>query len=376
LPAGGFVRSGQTAFNTGTGFFLGNSGGTPVFSVGSSVGNRITWNGSAFTVVGQIISGGPGGNIVPTSITGADIFPNSVDANRITAGTITTDRMTVNTIDAGILSDGTLGSIKFANTIQSADYVAGSTGWAITTGFDPNFQFGVAEFGDIVARGNIFAGSGTGERVEITSVDSTPENYRIWVGEGIKDDANGVFWVKANGDAKINKNVFDIGAQPNKGVASGSLTTGITNTSNGVTAEFSSFTSNGQPVLFEVAFSYFALNNDSNPTFCDVLGATTGALVLQRRVGGGSYSTISSASFAIPSSTFLFTDPDPFVADICRVNTQGEANRSLIDSNPPTEGTASVQYRIIIGSWSCALLSTYSQTGVVDTNAINASFTQ
>lgn len=54
LPSSGYVRSGQTAFNTGTGFFLGNDSGTPKFSIGNPSGNRLTWDGTTLTVVGQV----------------------------------------------------------------------------------------------------------------------------------------------------------------------------------------------------------------------------------------------------------------------------------------------------------------------------------
>jgi len=56
LPSGGFIRSGQTAYNTGTGFYLGNDSGTPRFSIGSSSGNRITWDGTTLTIVGNQIN--------------------------------------------------------------------------------------------------------------------------------------------------------------------------------------------------------------------------------------------------------------------------------------------------------------------------------
>lgn len=66
--AGGFIRSGQTAFDTGTGFFLGASdSGTPLFSVGSSDGKKITWNGTTLTIKGDLVFDSynywyPGGN--------------------------------------------------------------------------------------------------------------------------------------------------------------------------------------------------------------------------------------------------------------------------------------------------------------------------
>jgi len=53
--AGGYIRSGQTAFDTGTGFFLGASdSGTPLFSVGCSSGKKITWNGTTLLIKGDL----------------------------------------------------------------------------------------------------------------------------------------------------------------------------------------------------------------------------------------------------------------------------------------------------------------------------------
>jgi hypothetical protein len=53
----GYLRGGQTAYNTGTGFFLGYSGATYKFSIGSSTVNML-WDGSSFTINGGSINGG------------------------------------------------------------------------------------------------------------------------------------------------------------------------------------------------------------------------------------------------------------------------------------------------------------------------------
>jgi hypothetical protein len=276
-----------------------------------------------------------------------------ISGSKITTGTIDASEVTVINLSASSITVGTIQ----ASQINVTDLAASTA------------------FIDALTVNKLTAGtvSPTVVRTEITPATGT--EYVIWSGVGPKDD-DGIFWVKANGTAKIDKNVFDIGAIPNKGVASDSLTTGITSSSNGVTAEFSSFTSNGQPVLFEVSFSFFAFNNESDPASCDLFDPATGTLVLQRKIGGGSYSTISSASFFISSNTFFLESTEPLVDDICRTNHQGEANRSLIDSNPPSDGTANVQYRIVISNWDCPLLASFNITGVVDTNAINAAFTQ
>jgi len=53
----GNIKGGQTAYNTGTGFFLGYSGAAYKFSIGSST-KSLLWDGSAFSVVGAAIAGG------------------------------------------------------------------------------------------------------------------------------------------------------------------------------------------------------------------------------------------------------------------------------------------------------------------------------
>ena len=53
--SGGNIRSGQTAYNTGTGWWVGNDGGTPKFSIGNPGASKyITWDGSALTVRGAL----------------------------------------------------------------------------------------------------------------------------------------------------------------------------------------------------------------------------------------------------------------------------------------------------------------------------------
>jgi hypothetical protein len=57
VGAYGAVRGGQTAYNTGTGFFLGYSGTTYKFSIGSAT-QSLTWDGSVLNINGNIISSG------------------------------------------------------------------------------------------------------------------------------------------------------------------------------------------------------------------------------------------------------------------------------------------------------------------------------
>lgn len=55
LDTAGFIRGGQTAYNTGAGFFLGYSGGAYKFSIGNPAGNYLTWDGSNLSISSQIL---------------------------------------------------------------------------------------------------------------------------------------------------------------------------------------------------------------------------------------------------------------------------------------------------------------------------------
>lgn len=46
------IHAGQSAYDTGTGFWLEYNSGTPRFSIGNSSGNKITWDGTTLTIVG------------------------------------------------------------------------------------------------------------------------------------------------------------------------------------------------------------------------------------------------------------------------------------------------------------------------------------
>lgn len=47
-----FIASGQTAYDTGTGFYLEYNSGTPRLSIGTAAGNKLTWDGTTLTVTG------------------------------------------------------------------------------------------------------------------------------------------------------------------------------------------------------------------------------------------------------------------------------------------------------------------------------------
>jgi len=58
MNASGHIKGGQTAFNTGNGFFLGYESAAYKFSIGNSaVGNYLAWDGSTLTIKGNLFVG-------------------------------------------------------------------------------------------------------------------------------------------------------------------------------------------------------------------------------------------------------------------------------------------------------------------------------
>ena len=56
VGTGGSLSSGQTAYDTGIGFWLEYNGGTPRFSIGNSAGSKLTWDGTTLAVAGTLQS--------------------------------------------------------------------------------------------------------------------------------------------------------------------------------------------------------------------------------------------------------------------------------------------------------------------------------
>ena len=111
------IKSGQTAYNTGTGFWMEYNSGTPRFSIGDASTNSLTWNGTTLSVAGAI------------------------DANSGTIGALTID---------GKLSIGSSGSI-----------VSGQTAYDTGTGFWLEYNSGTPRFSIGNATGNKLLWNGT-----------------------------------------------------------------------------------------------------------------------------------------------------------------------------------------------------------------------
>jgi len=100
IGSGGCVRQGQSAYDSGIGFWLGDVAGTPKFSIGNSAGNKLTWDGSTLTIYGKIQT--ESGSLINGQ------YIDSLDAGKITTGTLDASIVNVTNLNASNITAGTL----------------------------------------------------------------------------------------------------------------------------------------------------------------------------------------------------------------------------------------------------------------------------
>lgn len=148
-------------------------------------------------------------NVPAGSIVAASIAANTITSNQIAANTITANELSTGTLitSSAQIGNAVIASANIQDTLQSDNFQAGVSGWRLTR------NTGALEANSITARGNLQVGSNvTGQyRTEISDTDPT---YLIWTGTNAKTDANGIFWVKRNGDAFISQSDFGITTFP------------------------------------------------------------------------------------------------------------------------------------------------------------------
>ena len=85
LSLTGNLRSGATAFGTGTGYWLGWNSGTPQMRVGHPSGNRLEWDGTNLKVVSGNVTIEPGQGITVLSTPGSSFPPSPSYGYNLTA---------------------------------------------------------------------------------------------------------------------------------------------------------------------------------------------------------------------------------------------------------------------------------------------------
>ncbi len=130
LSSGGVIKGGQTAFNTGTGFFLGYESAAYKFSIGSS-GNYLTWDGSTLTVKGSLVVGNTTlseSNTLNSNQSASDITTGTLDASSITVTNLSADSITAGTLNADRINiDGVTLDVDESGQLIIADGGVSST---------------------------------------------------------------------------------------------------------------------------------------------------------------------------------------------------------------------------------------------------------
>lgn len=185
LASGGAsIKGGQTAYNTGIGFWLGDVSGTTKFSIGDPNGNYLTWNGTAITIKGSITLTN---TIASTSVTGLGTLAtqNSVAYGDITGTKPPTD------------ADSTLTAINGSLSITGGGLVLASGGAAIRGGQTAYNTGNGFWLGDV---------SGTTK----FSIGNPSGNYLTWDGSTLKVGGNLVAGttVGSSGDSSFGLTIY------------------------------------------------------------------------------------------------------------------------------------------------------------------------
>jgi hypothetical protein len=150
----GNIRAGQTAYNTGIGFFLGISSSVPKFSIGNPAGNHLSWDGSNLNIVGDLnISSAD----VTTALTytpiasgsaAADVNNNTttISGGKITTGTLEANSLVANTTFTQSLILGEFGRIHTPDKTFALDTTPGIyLGWDAHSNDAYKFAIGDAD---------------------------------------------------------------------------------------------------------------------------------------------------------------------------------------------------------------------------------------
>ncbi len=188
----GHIRAGQTAFNSGTGFFLGKTTSTvPKFSVGSSA-NYMTWDGSALNVKGSIRITGSS-----TTLTEDNTLNINTDASDVDLGNVS-DLGPQGQAQAGLITGTTItgGGI----TLDGGGVIKGGqtgydSGIGFFLGYSSGYKFSIGNAG-----GNKLTWDGSALTIK---GDLTAGTIGIGTNSEFSVASNGQWTVGPNGTTKL-----------------------------------------------------------------------------------------------------------------------------------------------------------------------------
>lgn len=249
LSSLGKIQGGQTGYNTGTGFFLGYSGGAYKFSLGST-SQYFLWDGSTLELNGRIISTND------AYFSGSDTSSFPITINSISYY-----------IDYSLLALGQTPPIS--GNIRSGLVGVGNanTGASVNigvVGYSPQTSNGVGVFGQAPFRAGYFiCNNNAGIALEAVANSSTADAFAIAKGRFIWNNTAGAVtyaWSEPNGDGRFFRNNGSwtnalVSAVSNSGTAtvnSSSQLSLLGSTSTGIAGAYVGTSATGSTVTWEI----------------------------------------------------------------------------------------------------------------------------
>jgi hypothetical protein len=153
IGTSGSLSSGQSAYDTGTGYWLEYNGGTPRFSLGNSSGNKLTWNGTTLTINGSISGSFLTTNVAVTSVTCTYSGFSSAPTATTKAFTVTG---VIGSLGTGATTSGLTGT---SNSASFSFTTSPSIGNGLATGYSMPF-IAVDNGSEVLAMAIIDSGGG------------------------------------------------------------------------------------------------------------------------------------------------------------------------------------------------------------------------
>lgn len=169
MATGGSIRQGQTAYDTGTGWWLGDSSGAKL-SIGNSAGSKLTWDGTTLTVNGNIVDARPyaaGSN--PIAACSSTLYPSSGTMTKMFS--IQVARSGTLTVGFGI-GGGVAGGTTNGRIYRNGSAVGTSRSVSGTGSNSWDENIGSISAGDTIELWGSFSGSGAGYLTAFTLKNS------------------------------------------------------------------------------------------------------------------------------------------------------------------------------------------------------------
>ena len=283
VGTGGYLKSGASAYNSGTGFWMEYNSGTPRLFIGNSAGNKMTWDGSTLSVSGSI------------SATSGTIGGFTIDSSTISSTNVTID----STNEKIVLGSGN--DVVIANALDSTYRI-----WVGNTS-PASASFRVTKGGVLTASGATISGALTatsgsigGFTIASSTISSTnltidSTNEKIVLGSGTDViianaiDSTYRLWVGNTTAASAPFRVSKSGVLTATGASISGSITATSGTIGGFTIGSNSITSTN--LTIDSTSQYISLGSSNNVIVMDADDANY-------RMWAG-HATASSAPFSV-----------------------------------------------------------------------------